>query len=129
LLDTDICSPYLRGVRLVWNRFLQYGGRLYVSVVTLTELELWLLRKNTPPRYLQAFLGMLRDGTVLEVDGAVAHRAGEVGAGLRDQGLAMPTPDLLVAATALVHGLTLVTHNTRHFAHVPGLSLDVWLVP
>ena len=44
------------------------------------------------------------------------------------QGLA-PGLDLFIASTALVHGLTLVTHNTKDFAHVPGLTLEDWLVP
>jgi tRNA(fMet)-specific endonuclease VapC len=37
--------------------------------------------------------------------------------------------DLMLAATALVRGLTIVTHNTRHFAKVPGLNLEDWTVP
>jgi tRNA(fMet)-specific endonuclease VapC len=36
---------------------------------------------------------------------------------------------MLIAATALLHGLTLVTHNTRDFANVPGLTVVDWLVP
>jgi tRNA(fMet)-specific endonuclease VapC len=35
----------------------------------------------------------------------------------------------MIAAVALVHALTLVTHNVRHFEHVPGLRLENWLVP
>lgn len=35
--------------------------------------------------------------------------------------------DLLIAATALAHDLTLVTHNTHDFAHVPGLRVVDWL--
>jgi len=37
--------------------------------------------------------------------------------------------DLLIAATALVHDLTLVTHNTQDFMNVPGLGLADWTVP
>lgn len=39
----------------------------------------------------------------------------------------MPNTDLFIAATALVHGLTLVTHNTRHFQNVPHLAVEDWL--
>jgi tRNA(fMet)-specific endonuclease VapC len=34
-----------------------------------------------------------------------------------------------IAATALVHNLTLVTHNTKDYQHVPGLRLEDWLTP
>jgi predicted nucleic acid-binding protein len=38
LLDTDTCSAYLKGSRNVQNRFLQYGGQLNVSTITVDEL-------------------------------------------------------------------------------------------
>jgi tRNA(fMet)-specific endonuclease VapC len=37
--------------------------------------------------------------------------------------------DLLIAAVALTHDLTLVTHNTQHFQNIPNLRLEDWLVP
>jgi tRNA(fMet)-specific endonuclease VapC len=37
--------------------------------------------------------------------------------------------DLLIASTALAHGLTLVTHNTQDFTNIPGLNLEDWLAP
>ena len=37
--------------------------------------------------------------------------------------------DLLIGATALVYDLTVVTHNTGHFQHIPGLRLEDWLTP
>jgi tRNA(fMet)-specific endonuclease VapC len=44
-------------------------------------------------------------------------------------GIGSEVPDMLNAATALVHGLTLVTHNTADYANVPGLTLEDWLLP
>ena len=41
----------------------------------------------------------------------------------------MASIDLMIASTALVHDLTLVTHNTSHFARIPGLRLADWLAP
>jgi tRNA(fMet)-specific endonuclease VapC len=37
--------------------------------------------------------------------------------------------DLMIGCVALVHNLTLVTHNTADFQNIPGLRLDDWLTP
>ena len=37
--------------------------------------------------------------------------------------------DLMIAAVAFVHDLTLVTHNTQHFADIAGVRLEDWLTP
>ena len=67
--------------------------------------------------------------TLLPVDHDVSHKFGEVQAQLYDQGQPAATADLLIAATALVHGLTLITANTQDFANVPELTMQNWLVP
>jgi predicted nucleic acid-binding protein len=54
LVDTDIVSAHLRGSGIVTNRFFQYSGRLHLSVVTLAELKVWVLRKQTAVRFRQA---------------------------------------------------------------------------
>jgi tRNA(fMet)-specific endonuclease VapC len=72
-------------------------------------------------------LRLLSDVTVLDLDAEIARRFGVIRAGLLDRGRPVPATDLLIAATALVHDLTLVTHNVQHFAEVPGLRLADWL--
>lgn len=129
LLDADTCSAYLKGNRAVQNRFLQYTGGLHVSVVTVGELYTWALRKTAPPSRLRSIEDLLRDLAILDVTEAVAQRFGDVRASLFDQGLTAPEMDLLIGSTALVHDLTLVTHNTRDFANVPGLRIMDWLSP
>ncbi len=41
----------------------------------------------------------------------------------------VPTTDLMIASVALVHDLTLVTHNTTDFRNVPDLRIEDWLTP
>lgn len=127
LIDTDICSAYLKGDGRVFNRFLQHGGRLHLSAVCVTELLSWALRRSAPPSRLDGLNQMLSVVTVLPVDDQVARIAGRVRAAMLDDGLSIATPDLLIAATALRYDLTLVTHNVRHFKSVPDLDIEDWL--
>jgi predicted nucleic acid-binding protein len=129
LLDTDICSAYLKGDRNVQGRFLQYGGRLHVSVITVGELYSGVLSIRASSRLLPGLLAMLQDTTILDATHDVAYTFGAIRAPLLDRGLPAPGMDLMNAATALVHNLTLVTHNTQDYAKVPGLTLVDWLAP
>ena len=129
LLDTDICSANLKNNRLVNNRFLQYGGRLHISTATLGELFTWAKRATASPKRLQGLLDMLKEVQVLPVDDLVAERFGSIRAALLDAGLAAPPMDMMNAAAALVHNLTMVTHNVVDYAHVAGLTVVDWMVP
>jgi tRNA(fMet)-specific endonuclease VapC len=129
LVDTDICSAHLRDTGAVTNRFLQYSGQLFVSVLTVGELLSWTLRNRSSPKYHVGLQALLWDVNIVEVSQDIAWRFGELRAQLLDQGRTIPPVDLLVGATAIFRGLTVVTHNTSHFAQIPGLLLDDWLVP
>lgn len=129
LVDTDICSAHLKNNRTVSNRFLQYTGQLYVSVITVGELLTWALRAKAPPQRLQGILDLLNDVQVLDVTDAIARKWGELRAGLFDAGRPAPDLDLFLAATAQAHALTLVTHNVQDYAFVPGLAIVDWLIP
>jgi len=129
LLDTDICSAYLRGNRQVANRVLLHTGGVYINTIVLGELLTWVLRANSPPSRKQGLDKFLRDVTILDVTSDVATKFGEVRAELFDRGLPMPPMDLMIAATALVSNFTLVTHNTGHYRNVPNLRMVDWLIP
>ena len=72
---------------------------------------------------------MYQDMQLLDVGQEVAMRYAEIRASLLDVGRTIPVLDLLIAATALVHDLILVTHNVKDFAFVPGLTVVDWLEP
>jgi tRNA(fMet)-specific endonuclease VapC len=128
LLDTDICSAFLKGDHRVGNRVIQYSGHLHVSAITAAELFTWALRSKASPTRLQGLIELLDGVVVLDVDRAVAYKFGEIRAEHLDRGLSTPQMDLLIAATAISHNLTLVTHNIGDFANVPGLEIMDWLV-
>jgi len=129
LLDTDICSAYMKGDGRIQNRFIQYGGGLSISVATLGELYTWTLRAKAGRRRAQGLVDLLRDVAVLDATPDVARRFGEIEAALLDQGRPVAEFDLLIAATALAHGLSVITHNVSDFEHIPGLNVIDWLSP
>jgi predicted nucleic acid-binding protein len=127
LVDTDTCSAHMKGHAKVTQRFLQYTGRLHISVIALGELYTWTARATASPRRLQMLLALLKDVHVLDITPPIAQRFGEIRAALLDRGLPTPDLDLLHAATALEFGFTMVTHNVADYANVPGLTVVDWM--
>ena len=96
---------------------------LAVSAIAVAELYEGAYRFPDPEAMLAAFREVLAGYVVLPVTEPVAAAFARTRASLRRAGLLIPDMDLLIAATALTHDLTLVTRNLRHFARVEGLRL------
>jgi len=111
------------------HRFTQYSGAIAISSVTLAELYAGAYHRPQPGKLLALIADLLRDVDIFDFDSACAEEFGKVRGGLMRQGIQVATPDLMIASVALVHDLTLVTHNTADFQHSPGLRLDDWLIP
>jgi predicted nucleic acid-binding protein len=109
LLDTDVLVDHLRGAR----RLRIAGDRAAYSVVTRCEL---FAGRDTDERRIRRLLSPF---TELPVDRAIAERAGR----LRRE-LTIRTPDAIIAATALEHGLALATRNRTDFEVVPKLQWE-----
>jgi len=128
LVDTDICSAYLKGDNRVHGRFVQHGGQLHVSAAAAGQLFTWALMAGRSSSRMQGLLNLLRDVTFLDVNRAVSEKFGDLRVQQIKSGHHTPDVDLLIAATAMVYNLTVVTHNQKHFATVPGLRLQDWLI-
>lgn len=102
---------------------------LYVSVLTLGEIRKGVQavadarRRQRLSDWLDTELGAYFRGHVLPVDAAVADRWSRL---LADAGRPLPAIDSLLAATALQHGLVLVTRNVRDFSSLPVEVFDPW---
>jgi tRNA(fMet)-specific endonuclease VapC len=91
-------------------------------------LYAWAYRRNAPSKLLkQIEEELLADIAVLDYDRACAEQFGRARGTLLRQGIAVNTVDLMIASVALVHDLTLVTHNTGDFQNIPNLRLEDWL--
>jgi tRNA(fMet)-specific endonuclease VapC len=129
LLDTDTCSAHMRRPAQLAHRFIQHTGLIAISAVTLAELFAGAYKHSQTGRLLNLITDLLQDVQVIDFDAACAERFGYVRGTLLQQGISVPSIDLMIASAALVHNLTLVTHNTSDFQHVPALRLDDWLIP
>jgi tRNA(fMet)-specific endonuclease VapC len=129
LLDTNICSAHMRRPGGLAHRFFQYAGGLAISTVVLAELYSGAYKHPSPSRLLALIGDLLQEVAVLDFDSVCAERFGKVQGELSQKGISVPETDLMIASVALVHNLTLVTHNTADFQNIPGLRLDDWLTP
>jgi len=129
LLDTNICSAHIARPSRLAHRFIQYVGRLYIPTVVLGELYAWAYRRQNPTSLLRAIENdLLTDVDVISFDKECAHEFGRVRGALLQTGITVSPIDMQIAAVALVHNHTVVTHNTSHFQCIPGLRLEDWLV-
>ncbi|WP_428249160.1 type II toxin-antitoxin system VapC family toxin [Ferrovibrio sp.] len=131
LLDTNVISETRRqradaGVMAFLAA--AESDMLYMSALTLGELRKGVAMKRGQDAINAALLGLWVDGIksqfadrLLPVDAAVARLWGELSAQRR-----LPVIDTLIAATALHHGLTLVTRNSRDMAATGAPLLDPW---
>jgi tRNA(fMet)-specific endonuclease VapC len=111
------------------HRFFQHAGGLATSTVVLAELYAGAYKHPNPNRLLTLIADLIPEVTILGFDETCAEEFGKVKGGLAQKGLSVPDVDLLIASVALVHDLTLVTHNTADFQNIPNLRLEDWLVP
>lgn len=116
LIDTNVLSELLRprpNVRVIdWFESIDQGS---VSVITVEEIEFGFAWKPRAPVMRTFVAGLLERCNVLPVTRAIAERAGSMRGQLQAEGSQRTPADMLIAATAQVHALTLVTRNTRDF--------------
>ena len=126
LLDTDTISFILRGEGRVEEHFRRLRpSDVCTSPIVVGEIELGLARRMN--RKLRRLSDRLFDIlTVAPYDREAARRYGKLAASLLDSGTPIGVEDTMVAAHALSLGLTLVTHNVKHFERVPGLHVEDW---
>ena len=132
LLDTDILSELLkqhdRAVQTRAEAYFRVQSQIAVSAITCYQLLRWL-REPPKAERLRQFEQLLQEQIVLDVDLPVLDRAADLWIEARAGGRPRDDVDLIIAATALVHDLTLVTGNTSHFDWIGGLKLDNWRTP
>jgi tRNA(fMet)-specific endonuclease VapC len=128
LLDTDTCVLFLkRASPALTARICRHAtSALGISAISLAELEFGVAHSEHRARNavrLKALRGELQS---VPFDAQAAAIYGPLRSRLAHRGALIGPLDLLIAATALSRGVTLVTHNTREFRRVTGLRVEDW---
>ncbi len=122
LLDTDICAYYINGRESQVREHMQRISDSDIAISAITKGEMYAGAVNSQaPRRSRAKQDLFFSRFAsLSFDDAAADSYGYIRAPLQKSGR-------LIAAIAMVHGLIVVTHNTKHFSRIPELTIEDWV--
>lgn len=132
LWDTDTVSEYLNGknphVLRRGAAYLKQYTQAPLSIITRYEILRGLKAKGATTK-LAAFEAFWQRHLALPITDAIITIAADLWAGLCQKGWIIGDNDILIAATALHHGLAVATGNVAHFSRIPGLTVEDWTKP
>jgi len=121
MVDSTILIEYFRKTDKANSKLVAHFknyDQLYISSVTEFEVV-----NGATQSHLQFWDGMLPRFTILSFDSKTARQAAEIVAELKTKRKTIDKPDLFIAGTAVVNGLTLDKLNIKHFIHIDSLQL------
>jgi len=130
LIDASILIEAERGrIDLAAHASRRADDHAFLSVVTASELLHGVHRAadaRLRARRAAYVEGVLQRFPTLDVDLRTARAHARLWGELAASGVRVGAHDLWLAATAIAHGLVLVTGNLREFGRVPGLDVEAW---
>lgn len=124
LVDSDYVADYL-GARLPAMQLLSSLAKddLFISLITYGEIYEGIYFGRDPHKTAEVFERFLRSVVVLPLTQEIMRQFAHMRGMLRRRGQIIGDFDMLIAATALTHQLTLLTRNTRDYQRIPDLKL------
>jgi predicted nucleic acid-binding protein len=124
LIDTDVLSFMIKGD----TRGDLYGRALgkrppLLALMTIAEIRHWMLRRAWGASRVAQVDATLKNYTIVPPDLRTAELWAEITFARSKGGRPIATADCWIAATAIQHGLELMTHNSRDYSNIPGLSI------
>jgi tRNA(fMet)-specific endonuclease VapC len=132
LLDTNACIVHLRsgGAGSVSARLASASPRdVALCSVVVAELVFGALRSQNKAKNLADVAHFAAGFVSLPFDDAAARHHAELRAHLAPLGTPIGPYDSMIAAIALAHDVTLITHNVVEFSRVPTLKIEDWQTP
>ncbi|MBW1706240.1 MAG: type II toxin-antitoxin system VapC family toxin [Deltaproteobacteria bacterium] len=129
VMDTDILSAVMRKNPAVIPKaraYMSEYGRFTFSIITRYEILRGLKAKRAT-RQAETFDLFCEKNIILSLTDEIVVKAAEIYAYLRERGELIGDADILIAASALAHGMGVVTNNENHFRRITDLHVDNWL--
>ncbi len=127
LLDTNICIALLRGNRDIARKIIDLGeGACHLSIITLYELMFGAYYSKREEQEVPKVKQFVERFPVISLSESVEEYA-IIKTRLRSSGILIDEFDLMIAASALAGGYTLVTDNIKHFQRITDLKLENWI--
>ncbi|MBS1790575.1 MAG: type II toxin-antitoxin system VapC family toxin [Acidobacteria bacterium] len=125
IVDTDVASYLFKeDSRAEMYEPHLAGAIASISFMTLAELEQWaILRKWGARRHAELMRFIKSRFIIIDSTAALCRQWAEVRGNVTRIGRHIETADAWVAATALLYGVPLITHNATDFEHVPGINI------
>lgn len=125
LLDTNVLISMFRGQHGIREAILKAGiENCAISEISYGEIVTGAYRGGYD-RHAHEIEFLKSRFNILPVSPAI-ETFGRLRAELLDNGTPIDSLDLLISATAIENGLTVITHNLKHFEVVPGLEVQDW---
>ena len=124
VVDTDVISYVFKGDSRAALYEPHLVGKLTIaSFMTLAELDRWQLQHGWGEAKRTKLKTFLENYLISFADRALCSKWAEAVVSAQRNGFSIGAADAWVAATALLHGIPLVTHNRSHFLGIEGLTL------
>jgi tRNA(fMet)-specific endonuclease VapC len=128
LLDTNVCIRLLNGTsaNVVAELAKRHVADILLCAIVKSELHYGARRSSRPEENLRTLDRFFDPFVSVDFDDRAAEHAGWIRGALADQGTPIGPLDVMIAAIARAHDLTLVTNNTGEFGRVAGLKIVDW---
>ena len=128
-LDTNIITAFLKNDLRVVEKvsdYLESFDKLTINIISYYEI-LRGLKDLGNEKKLRKFDDFIQENELISIEKETIETAAEIYAYLKKKGNLIEDADILMASTAIVEDLVLITNNINHFKRVKRLKLDNWL--
>ena len=128
-LDTNIITAFLKNDSRVVERvsdYLEFFDKLTINIISYYEILRGLKDLGNEEK-LRRFDNFIQENELVFITKDTIEKAAEIYAYLKKEGNLIEDADILMASTAIVEDLVLITNNIKHFKRVKDLEIENWL--